>query len=238
MFFKAIQKYGWNNFEHKILFSDLDIETASKKERELIAKYKSNNKKFGYNIADGGLNNPTNEEQLNALRKPVYQYNLDGSFIEEYRSSTEALKNIDTSEYVIVPDGIDRVCSLGDMNRTRYGYRWSFKFLGDKIEPITIWQNLCIPVYQYDMEGYFIKKYNSMMEAERETGIDNSAICACCKGKRYFTKEFRWSYNYVENLPPFDKKKWKFETNIKSQMKPVYQYDLDGNFIKTYYCLT
>ena len=33
----AIQKYGWNNIEHKILFTDLMKEEAERKEIELIA---------------------------------------------------------------------------------------------------------------------------------------------------------------------------------------------------------
>lgn len=53
-FFNAILKYGWNNIEHRVLFTRLSQTEAEEKEIELIAKYKSNNKKYGYNIANGG----------------------------------------------------------------------------------------------------------------------------------------------------------------------------------------
>lgn len=53
-FFNAILKYGWNNIEHQILFTRLSQEEAEEKEIELIAKYKSNNRKYGYNIEKGG----------------------------------------------------------------------------------------------------------------------------------------------------------------------------------------
>ena len=53
-FTRAIQKYGWDNFKHEILFSNLTKEEACKKEIELIKFYKSNNYKFGYNISSGG----------------------------------------------------------------------------------------------------------------------------------------------------------------------------------------
>ena len=52
--YNAIKKYKWVNVKHEILFSGLSQEEAKKKEKELIAKYKSNQKAFGYNIANGG----------------------------------------------------------------------------------------------------------------------------------------------------------------------------------------
>jgi group I intron endonuclease len=53
-FWNAIQKYGWNNFEHNILFENLTREEACQKEQELIAKYNSTNENFGYNMTSGG----------------------------------------------------------------------------------------------------------------------------------------------------------------------------------------
>lgn len=54
-FYSAIQKYGWENFEHNIIASGLSIEEAEKMERELITKYDTTNKDKGYNIQTGGL---------------------------------------------------------------------------------------------------------------------------------------------------------------------------------------
>ena len=51
------KKYGWDNFEHTIVAKDLTAEEAAKLERELIAKYQSNNPLFGYNICNGGETN-------------------------------------------------------------------------------------------------------------------------------------------------------------------------------------
>lgn len=39
------------------------------------------------------------------------------------------------------------------------------------------------PVNQFDLKGNFIKKFCSMMEAERETGIEHSNISRCCSQK-------------------------------------------------------
>lgn len=53
-FNSAINKYGWKNIKHEILFTELTKEEAERKEIELIAQYKSNCGKFGYNIENGG----------------------------------------------------------------------------------------------------------------------------------------------------------------------------------------
>lgn len=53
--YNAIKKYGWENIKHEVLFEDLTKEKAEQKEIELIAFYKSNERKFGYNIQRGGL---------------------------------------------------------------------------------------------------------------------------------------------------------------------------------------
>ena len=51
-FYKDIQKYGFDNFEHIILFENLNQKEAFSKEIELIKKYDSINN--GYNILKGG----------------------------------------------------------------------------------------------------------------------------------------------------------------------------------------
>lgn len=53
-FYFAIDKYGWENIRHEILFEGLTKEEAEKKEIELIAQYKSNLSQYGYNKSTGG----------------------------------------------------------------------------------------------------------------------------------------------------------------------------------------
>ena len=55
LFYRAIQKYGWDNFTHEVLYSGLSVLEASALEEELIRKYRSNNSQFGYNLSCGGF---------------------------------------------------------------------------------------------------------------------------------------------------------------------------------------
>lgn len=52
--YNAIYKYGWNNIEHRILFTNLTKEEAEEKEKEFISKWKTTNSAYGYNILNGG----------------------------------------------------------------------------------------------------------------------------------------------------------------------------------------
>lgn len=52
LFFSAIQKYGWNNIQHEILFTGLDQLNADIIEEDLIYYYKQIGK--SYNLATGG----------------------------------------------------------------------------------------------------------------------------------------------------------------------------------------
>lgn len=51
-FYNAIQKYGWDGFEHTVLYKSLSLEEACRIEKELIIKYDSI--KNGYNVNEGG----------------------------------------------------------------------------------------------------------------------------------------------------------------------------------------
>lgn len=53
-FYSAIKKYGWNNIEHEVLFSNFTKEEACLMEKLLIGYYDSANREYGYNQTYGG----------------------------------------------------------------------------------------------------------------------------------------------------------------------------------------
>ena len=112
-FYFAIQKYGWDNFEHNILFTDLTKEQACLKEQELIKEYNSINREFGYNSTSGediftmneetkqkisqamignqnGLGHPCSEEK----KEKISNAQKGRKFTEEHKQKlSEAAKN-------------------------------------------------------------------------------------------------------------------------------------------------
>lgn len=54
-FANAINKYGWDGFDHIIIRDDIEtIEEAHLLESELIKKYNSTDDRYGYNMTEGG----------------------------------------------------------------------------------------------------------------------------------------------------------------------------------------
>lgn len=79
--YKAFRKYGIENFKFLILYKDLSIEEAKRKEVELIQKFRTLTHENGYNITKGGdwrsnsgeNNNTTKltEEEVLDIRKQI-----------------------------------------------------------------------------------------------------------------------------------------------------------------------
>ena len=78
VFYNAIQKYGWNNFEHKIIKSDIKtIEEANELEQYWIKKehaYIRDPYCNGYNMTIGGDTNQTERLWTNKEEKILEQY--------------------------------------------------------------------------------------------------------------------------------------------------------------------
>ena len=91
-FMNAIRKYGWNNFEHEVLFENLTEEDALEIEKDLIQKY--NSYRNGYNSSLGGDYGGYTEEVKNKISNSVKELWKN----DEYRKHmSEAHKGIATS---------------------------------------------------------------------------------------------------------------------------------------------
>lgn len=68
-FFRAIQKYGWDNFDHIIIKENLFRYEADQLEKELIKKYDTVNN--GYNIKTGGSRGVLSQESLHKMSESL-----------------------------------------------------------------------------------------------------------------------------------------------------------------------
>ena len=82
----AINKYGWENIKHEVLFDNLTKEEAEQKEIELIIKYKCNQREYGYNIENGGnCIDKVSDETKEKLSKNNSKYWKGKHLSEEHR---------------------------------------------------------------------------------------------------------------------------------------------------------
>lgn len=70
-FWNAIQKYGWDNFTHEVVASGLTKEEAAQMQIDLISKYKTQDKQYGYNVLAGGTAPELPEEVRQKMSKAM-----------------------------------------------------------------------------------------------------------------------------------------------------------------------
>lgn len=119
---RAIQKYGWENIKHDILEENLSQEQANKLEDYYIVKiYKSNNKKYGYNLDRGGRVNCHGLIESNEKRK--ISVIIDGI---KYNSLHEASRKLNINRQKVKSiAGIgkyvkDKLCYSIEINGIKY----------------------------------------------------------------------------------------------------------------------
>jgi group I intron endonuclease len=235
---RAWNKNGENNFEFYILeetsTNEIELREAEQKHLDLNNSYSP---KSGYNIskkADCPYGNEKSGEFLKIFnktkRKPIIQYNLDGEFIKEWESLSEAAKF-----YKIKVSSIFANCKR--RIKTVSGFVWRYKSEIENINtkiPINEIKNSCTkPILQYDLEGNFIKEWESTFLAGKTLNISLTMISNVCTGKNKTGGGFFWKHKNNEEIIQ------KIEIKERQRTwKPVLQYDLEGNFIKEWRSIT
>lgn len=189
-FTRAINKYGWDNFDHKILFEKLTKEEACVIEMQLIKQYKSNTRKYGYNLSSGGEMGYTGVFN-NARSKKVYQYDLDGKFIKEWQSRAEVERKLE-----IYATSIGACCR--GKKQTAGGFQWRNEYYKkiSALAPLSERKakNHARSIVQYDLNGKFIKQFDSILGASNLLNIDRGSIQACCQGRYARAGNYIWKY--------------------------------------------
>lgn len=97
-FYSAIEKYGWDQFEHTILFDSLTEDEAKDTEKRLISEWNTQDPSHGYNMTSGGDGTPgchPSDETRAKLSNARLRENLSE---ETLRRRSEGLKGMKFSE--------------------------------------------------------------------------------------------------------------------------------------------
>lgn len=205
-FWNAIQKYGWDNFEHIILLENLTEEEASKKEIELIQQYDSVNN--GYNLSLGGSTTNHSQETLEKMRQSMLGKKHTQETKDKISKSKDnvklSVKNItDNIIYESIREaarltGIDAgsiiKCCKGE-TYTAGKKEWEYvneelkntynEIKEQKGKDKRLQKVLCVEKN---------KIYNTVSEASEDTGADKSNIAKCCRGKYKTAGGYTWKY--------------------------------------------
>lgn len=86
-FAAAIKKYGWDNFTHYLLEDGLTREQACELEKVYIARYRTQNRNYGYNILSGGQDVPSmsGKHHSEETKKKIREAALGRVISEEQR---------------------------------------------------------------------------------------------------------------------------------------------------------
>jgi len=167
LFANAILKYGWDNFSHEIIASNLTQEEANKLEFELINLYNTQDDEFGYNIVDGGI-----KCDYTNLTRQIHLKMQDEEYLNRMRDKwTQILKDL--------------------WNNDDYRQRQIEK--GKKLAE-AMWNDenykkkMCKRVKCVETNI----TYNSCLDAQRATNIHVSNIARCVKGERKTAGGYHW----------------------------------------------
>lgn len=178
LFYRAIQKYGWDNIQHEILACGLTKEEAEAMEVELITKYRSNDPNHGYNIREGGSLSPWREDSREKLR----QANLG-----KHHSENTRQKLRDCNLGKTMSDETRRKISASTKGKPKSEEHARHISEGKKGRP----SKLKKPVMRVE-DGVI---FPSALEAGRAVGLKGtSAVSHACTGIRKTAGGFHWRY--------------------------------------------
>ena len=169
--YRAIQKYGWDNIQHEIIARYISRESAVNIEKDLISLYRSNERKYGYNISPGGEEGSYHSEET---KKKMSEQRRGKKKSEEHRRK------------------------IGESNRGKVMSAETKKKISEKAKGRvydTEHDPRNIAILQFRIaDGKFIARYRSFSEAAKLTGASRPHINECAKEKRRQVLDCIWVY--------------------------------------------
>lgn len=147
---------------------------AIERDRQIQLKYHEDNPEARYRKA-----------------KAINQYDLDGHFIRQWKSISDAERTFGK--------GISAVCKNKYGRKTSNGYMWRYVNDNndtDNISPV-VFGDCLRAVNQYSLDGTFIRQWEGLSIAERTLNIRN--ISEVCNGHRGKSAGYMWRFADLEN---------------------------------------
>ena len=120
-FWAAIQKYGEDAFECKILVSGLTLQEAEQKERNYIRRYRTRNHEYGYNIQKGGTISQTEATREKQRKKTIEAVNKSPKAKAYHKKLSEQMKiNVKDPNYrAAMSEGLKKMWEDPDIRAKR-----------------------------------------------------------------------------------------------------------------------
>lgn len=167
-FSRAIQKYGWNGFEHLVVYSGCSKRVAEEIEMDLIETFDTQNPSKGYNIRSGGnagRHSERTKQKISASKRTQ-------AMSEEYRKMlSECHKGIPAHNKGI---------PMSEEQK---------KKVSASKKGVPNLKN-CKPVYCIELNKWF----RGLVEASKETGANISKISEVCHGARKTAGGYHWQF--------------------------------------------
>lgn len=182
------------------------------------------------NMTEGGQIHRHNDEIKKKLSEvgsePVEQYDMEGNYIREFKSAKEAGEILGISNEKIS-------AAISGSRKSSGGYQWKKKHSNKEIKPYKSYSDISAAkkIYQYTIDGNYVREWESVAEAARCISISESTIISVASGKGKTAKGYQWrytKYNKIEKATPL--------TNGKP--KQIIQYSLDGKPLRIFDSLT
>lgn len=179
-FWNAIQKYGWDNFDHMVVAQQLSKEGACTMEIELIKKYNTQDRNHGYNTMSGGTA-PSIPEEVREKMSLSMMGNKNGL---GHPCTEEKKRKISESQKGRRLTGEHRE----KLSRAKAGkhHRPPSEETRRKISD----SHKKTPVFCEETNTV----YPSIQECARQLGLQATNVCRCCKGRLKSTGGFHLSY--------------------------------------------
>lgn len=161
------------------------------------------------NFSKGGetfLGYKHKKNYIDTLNRPVVKYDINGDFIEEYKSVKEAGERNN-----MFPQTVSQICG-GSIKI--YKNEFIFKYKDEPFE-IRVRDKKQYPVIRIDY-NFNEREYESLTKASIENHTTPSRINAVCMGDRFHTQGFLFRYKLHPKLEEFSKK---IEDNFGKYLK-------------------